>query len=295
MKALFQLRRATAAALMLTCVPAASLADEAPGWADTAELSYVVTAGNAESNALGFKNNLVRSWDSSSFTLKAGGIRVETTTTARTATVVDVNNPPFQFIIDSTDDTQLTAENYFLNGRYDKKITERFFWYTGAGWDRNEFAGIRNRYAGAGGVGNIWYDVENLKFRTDYALTYTRQDDLIEVLGADESYVGARVSWGYLNKFGQAAEYINDLALDANLEDGDDWRAEMVNSVAGTLTNKLALKVSLQWLYDNEPSFTAVLAEALDSMGQPVAAPPSVPIQLDELDTIFTTSLVVKF
>ena len=49
-----------------------------------------------------------------------------------------------------------TAENYYLRGRYDRNITERFFWYGGVGWDRNEFAGIKNRMTVFGGVGNLW-------------------------------------------------------------------------------------------------------------------------------------------
>ena len=42
------------------------------------------------------------------------------------------------------------------------------------------------------------------------------------------------------------------------------------------------LKVGLLWLYQNDPAYT-------------LTAPPEVPVQLEKLDSIFTTSLVITF
>jgi hypothetical protein len=53
------------------------------------------------------------------------------------------------------------------------------------------------------------------------------------------------------------------------------------------MSDMLALKVSLQWLYDNLPS--------LELVDYTPGTPPQVPVPLDDLDTIFTTSLVVNF
>lgn len=267
-------------AVALAAVPAA---EEGTGWKDKAELSYVVTSGNAESSTIGFKNTLTRAWDRSAFTLKAGGIRVETTTTTREAL-----GTPDDFTVDETDDSATTAENYYLNGRYDRKITDRFFWYAGGGWDRNRFAGVDNRYVATGGVGNIWFDTDDRKFRTDYAVTFTDQED---VVGGSESFVGARFSWEYLNKLGQNTEYENILVIDENLDDTSDLRADWTNAVAVSMNSRLALKVALQLLYDNEPSFVEV----------PLFSAPGVPAgetvlaELDDLDSIFTVALVINF
>ena len=81
------------------------------------------------------------------FELKLGGIKVKTTTT--TVYAVGTADAVFE---DKVTDT--TAENYFLTGRYDRNISPKFFWFAGAGWDRNIPAGIQNRYVGFGGVGN---------------------------------------------------------------------------------------------------------------------------------------------
>jgi putative salt-induced outer membrane protein YdiY len=255
--------------------------EEDRAWSDVAEFSWVQTAGNSETSTFGFKNTLARSWEKSSFTFKAGGIRAEATTKTYTASGVD----PVVFEI--TEATTTSAENYYLNGRYDRKITDRFFWYSGAGWDRNIPAGISNRYMAIAGVGNIWFDGDDMKFRTDYALTYTDQEDEAEQAGVDYSFLGARFSWEYLNKFSENTTYENLLVLDFNLEETSDYRADMINSVAVAMNSHLALKVSLQWLYDNRPSFINVVR--LDP------PPDTAAFELDSLDTQFIASLVVNF
>ena len=274
-------------ALTLAGARAGWCADEAAkpeGWKDVAEFSFVATAGNSETSTLGFKNTLARAWEKSSFELKAGAVRGESTTKSR---AVDPTIP----VIVETSTTSLTAENYFLNGRYDHKITEHFFWYTGAGWDRNRFAGIDNRYSGVGGVGNIWRDEDRVKFRTDYALSYTRQENVVDVAGVDDSFLGARLTSKFLHKLGDVTAYGNDLVVDENLDETSDYRADMTNWVTVSMSARLALKVSLQLLYDNEPSFE--LIDDLSSLLPPPGVKASV--QLDDLDTIFTASLVANF
>jgi putative salt-induced outer membrane protein YdiY len=258
-------------------------AEDNDRWKDTAEFSFVATAGNSDTTTLGFKNKLLRKWSSSAFELNAGGVRSEGTVNRRAVGTSD------DFRIE--DDAQITAENYFLNGRYDHKLTETFFWFFGAGWDRNTFAGIDNRYTGVGGVGNVWVDRDNLKFRTDYAVTFTKQDDVVENPDVDDSFLGLRVSWNYLHKFGATTEYVNDLIVDENLDETDDFRANMINSVSVALSKRLALKVSLQFLYDHQPSLEEL--PLFDTSGADTGT--RVLAELDELDTVFTSSLVVNF
>ena len=44
------------------------------GWSDTAELTAVFTGGNAEASTLGFKNELMRAWESSDLALGVGAL-----------------------------------------------------------------------------------------------------------------------------------------------------------------------------------------------------------------------------
>lgn len=265
-----------------------AIADDPPaGWQDTADFSLVITSGNSDTNTLGFKNKLWREWDKSRFEFNAGAIRAESKdVVARFA----VGSPGDFRVVEQTQ-TRTTAEQYFLNGRYDRKITDAFFWFAGAGWDKNEPAGVKNRYTGFGGVGNIWADTDTVKFRTDYALSFTKQDDVVMDPTVEDTFLGARFSWAYLHKFGQNTVYTNDFVLDENLDETSDFRADMTNAVAVSVSERLALKVGLQWLYDNKPSVTAI--ELFDSTGANTGE--TVLFELDDLDTIFTASLVVNF
>jgi hypothetical protein len=191
--------------------------------------------------------------------------------------------------IDKESTTTVAAENYYLNGRYDRNITEKLFWYAGAGWERNLPAGIESKYWEAGGLGNIWSDTETVKFRTDYSVTYSQEKDVVEPPDFNGNFLGARFSWVYLHKFGANTTYGNDFTVDENLDKTTDYRGDMTNWVAVTMSQRLALKVSLQWLYRHEPSFT----EAPDP-GNVSAANPDL-VQLDSLDSIFMASLVMKF
>jgi len=286
------------ALFVLLLVPTVVAAQDKPaeakklGWKDTAELGYVMTSGNSDSSTLGLKNTLVYDWEEARFEMKLGAIRVESTPV------------PFFAVGTATDftreenDSELTAESYFLNGRYDHNITDRFFWFAGAGWDRNTFSGIANRYAAFGGVGNIWFDTETIKWRTDYALTATKQEDVIEQPDLDDTFLGVRLSSTFLYKWSESGSYGNDTILDENVDDTDDWRVNMTNWVAVNLSNHLALKVSLQWLYDNQPALIA--ANLFDATGAPVDADldgvqDQVAVEADELDSIFTTALVIKY
>ena len=81
-------------------------------------------------------------------------------------------------------------------------------------------------------------------------------------------------------EFGGNTTYENKLALDFNLDESDDWRGNMINSIAVAMSEKLALKVSHQIAYDNLPSRVVVGTTS---------------VELDETDTVFTASLVVNF
>src|SRR6266704_6701320 len=187
-------------------------AGAAGAWSDAAEFGYVATAGNAQSTTLGFKNTLGRKWERSSFELKTGGVRASATTTTRTA----VGPGPASFVVIEEKDTTLSAENYFLSGRYDRTISGRVFWFAGGGWTRNRFAGVQNRYEATGGIGNVWRDTDRAKFRTDYALSYTREDDVIQAPDIKDSFAGFRFSWKYEHKFGDTTTFCDELIIDEN-------------------------------------------------------------------------------
>jgi putative salt-induced outer membrane protein len=272
--------------------PAPPPAPKFPKWSDAAELGWVATSGNSESSSLGLKNTLKREGEHELFELKLGGIKVSTTDIRLFAV-----GTPGDFSREEDKVTKTTAENYFLTGRYDRNITVRLFWFAGAGWDRNVPAGIQNRYVGFAGVGNYWFKTDRRTWRTDYSATATKQDNVVDDPNFDDTFAGVRLTSSFLQKFGEGdhGSYGNDTIVDENLSETTDWRVDMTNWVALNMTGHLALKVSLQWLYDNLPSLKEVNLYPATDPGGTGTPTGTVFVEADDLDTIFTTALVIKY
>lgn len=256
------------------------------GWADAAELSFVLTAGNAESSTLALNNTLTRRWVNALFTFDAGALRASSAT--RSLRAVGTSQADFQVIDEST--SELIAANYLARGRYDRTISGRLFWFAGAGWERNTFAGIKNRFAIPVGVGHNWFDNELSMFRTTYGLTYTVQDNVVNVNGKDK-FAGLQGTWEYRRQLGSNTQFNSTLIADENLSELSDFRVDTVNSVSVAMSERLALKVSLRLLFDNDPSLEEIGLQLPD--GSPTNDTVLVP--LDKLDSILTIGLVMNF
>lgn len=278
-------RRVLSLLLLCAAVPALSTPGRAgaqepeKSWKDKAELTFVMTGGNSTASTLGFKNTLDRSWSTGSLQLSAGGIRTRTGTVTRTAT-----GTPDNYRITETKDERTTAESYFLRGRLDRKLSERSFLSAGAGWDRNTFAGVENRYVFSAGGGRSWFDEDTRKLKTDLGLTYTIQDDVVEDPNVDNHFAGLRGSYDYFRSLTETTDFSSVLVADQSLKETSDFRADWTNSVAVAMSERLALKTSFQVLYDKSPALVAVPLDDIE-----VLTP------LKKVDTLFTVAIVANF
>ena len=257
------------------------------GWADAAELTFVVASGNAESSTFGFRNGLTRTWENAGLTFDVGLLRADSGLTTRSA----VGASPLSFAVTKDSVTATTAERYHGRGRYDRELNARTFWYAGSGWERNTFAGFDNRTSVVGGMGNIWIDEERSTFRTGYGISYTVQDDIVDVAGSDDSFAGLQLTYTYRRQVTPTTEFTSVLVADQNLEQSPDFRSDLVNAVAVSMTERLALKISWQLLYDHQPALVGLPLIGLSGLptGATVFAP------LDTVDNLLTFALVATF
>lgn len=263
-------------------------AQEAPelGWSGNADLSLVAASGNAEALTLGFKGALRSVQTAYSLGFEAGALSAEATTTLRTAVLL----PGGAVALIEEEETRKTAEAFFLRGRYDRKLGGPWSWFAGAGWERNEFAGFSNRTSGMGGIARTWFETDAAKLRTDAALTYTREELVAEVPGRDDAFLGLRLAWDYLRALTSTTTFTSLLALDENLDDTDDLRVDTTNAIAVAMSERLALKASLQLLFDKQPAFVEV-----PIAGAAPPGPTTLLVELEDLDSILTVAVVVAF
>ncbi len=255
------------------------------GWFFTGEVSGVWTGGNSESNTLGLASTLRRVWSRSELKFEGGAVRSESALTTRTAVGTSGD-----FEVQEVTNREKTAENYYLHGRYDYQVSPLFYTFGGADWLRNTFAGIDSRLLFAAGAGNTWYDKANVRFKTDYSLTYTFQEDVIENAFIKANFPGVRLAYDFWWQLTSSTEFESKLISDLNLDNTEDIRLDFTNALPIAISSKLAFKPSLQFLWRNEPSLTEV--DLFQPDGTPTGDKVLVP--LNKLDSFFTVALVVK-
>lgn len=262
---------------------AAQEPDSLPRWADKAELSFVLTSGNSESNSFGVRNTLTRKFHSSTLSLDAGGIRVESGTITRTA----VGTGQANFTVSEQVDRETTAENYFAEVRYDHQLSDRTYVYGSGSWISNRFAGIDNRWTGAAGIGVKLVTSDRSTFNVDLGATVASED---RIIGGTETFGGLRLTWEYTRQVTETAEFLSQLVLDESLSDTEDLRAEFDNSIRVAINGVLALKTGLKILFDNQPALEEV--DLFNAPGGTMIGTVLTP--LNEVDTQVTVSLVVS-
>jgi hypothetical protein len=264
---------------------AASGEDEARRrWVFEGELTAVLSQGNSVATTLGFGATVRRRWSKDALRFEAGGVRVETGRVSRRAV-----GTPDAFSVERDVDTEKTAEASFLRGRYDRTLGDRVFVYGGADWLRNTFSGIESRLLLALGGGTQWADGDVTRFSTNYAFTYTFEEDVVENPFLQTDFAGVRVGWELWRRVSESSQFESVLVSDLNLQEGDDLRLDLTNSLQVAINDVIALKPSLQLLWRNQPALTEVPLFTADG----VATGSSVQAPLRKLDTLFRMALVL--
>jgi len=290
------------------------------GWSNSTDLSLVVTAGNSAAQTWGFTELLRHVWKDARFELEGKVVRSDTSDDRFFMIGPGLEfpvggapaNPPTSLI---KPDPTLDVANYLIGGSYERNITPVFFWNAGASWDRNDDAGILNRYIMHAGVGNKWVDTARRRFATTYGLSYTDRDEEEPDPEKDRRFAGGRLGWDYTEQFNAGTTFDNKFATNINLSDPGDYSINTTSALTVSVVSHVSLKVSLQWLYEHEPALESDLdviafVELIDpdaipgsgdeffrtlSSGGSKLVLGSADARKDKLDTVFRTALVIKF
>ena len=294
-------------------------ADPEPGWTNETELSLALTGGNSAARTFGFGNTLHLVRESSRLQVRVNGLLSRAAVEPFLLVAPGVRFP----VAGAPDDPPLMvvrpgsepdAEHYEATGRYDTEISERFFWNAGGGWDRNRDAGILGRYTAFAGLGNVWRDGEALRLSTTYAASYTSRDEETADPEKDAHFAGARIGLDYRSRLSATVVHDGLFNLNANLTALSDYSVNARSAVSVSLSRRLALRVGLQLLYENDPAPEDVAVIARAAIVDPDGVPGSGDelfetvaeggatitlgmdrIRRNRLDTIFRTALVIGF
>jgi hypothetical protein len=290
------------------------------GWSNTTDLSLVVSEGNSSSTTIGFSNKLRHRTKVARFEFEVNVVRSDKSDDRFFLIEPGLEFPVGGAPIDPAStlvkpEPTLDIAKYTIRGGYERDITPRLFWNAGASWDRNEDAGILNRYIAYAGLGNTWVDTDRRRFATTYGISYTDREEEEPDPEKDRRFGGARFAWDYTERFNAATTFDSDFASNANLSDRSDYSLDTLNALTVAMTNRVSIKVSLQWLFENEPALETDLdviayVDVLNPDGLPGTGDErfrtlssggtklvlgSADARKDKLDTIIRTALVIKF
>ncbi len=211
-------------------------------------------------------------------------------------------------------DLEPDVEQYFVEGRFDRDITEHVFWNVGSSWDRNNEAGILNRVTVFGGLGNSWLDTDDIALSTSYGVSYTDREETQSDPLKDRAFTGIRINSDYLHQLGRLTRFDSDFTMNVNLTTITDRSINTTNAIGVAVNDLLSLRVSLQFLHEQKPSFEDVDIVARVALIDPdgtsasgaglfeTVASGGIRIDVGQgqirkktLDTVFRTALVISF
>lgn len=273
-------------AFLLVVLAAPAFAQEEPqeeperNWSNGAELSYVVSSGNADTSSLGLRNVYEYKWATASLLFESGWVRAasgDDRFAVGTADDFEIITPPME----------LDNNRLYSKLRYQRDFNPRLYWY--GSWDtmRDEPANINRQFVLSGGVGKNWIERDELTFRTNWGFNYTLEDLDLE---GENDFVGYRLYYSVSAQVVESTRVDSELTFDGSLETGNDIRTDWYNSVTVSITDTVALKAGLRLLYRNLPALEDIDLE--NDVGLVIG---EIILPKEKLDTTFSTSLVINF
>jgi hypothetical protein len=225
------------------------------GWTTTANLSAVLTGGNAQATSFGLKGRTERNWLRTQFFVEGGGIKQDSTEHTRYAV-----GTPASFTVTDTSTTKTNAENYFASTGFEHRVSERFFWNLRAGFTRDLFSGVEQLYSGRAGMGYLWTDRTRQDLKLGLAASYNHEKDTVPDpdTKADFAALGLTADYGIKFGTGQQSSFTSKLAVDQNLQVSKDLRSLWDNALTVSMSRRLALQLGAKWAYRNLPALQEV-------------------------------------
>jgi putative salt-induced outer membrane protein len=135
---------------------------------------------------------------------------------------------------------------------------------SGAGFERNRFAGIARRYEEFVGLAYSFATAAADSVRLTTAAVWTQQRNIDD---ERSDFVSVRAGVNYKRPIGENAVFQQALEVIPNVETSDDWRLNSETSLLAQLRRNVALKLAYVVRYDNQPEPTFRPADRILTAG----------------------------
>jgi len=167
--------------------------------------------------------------------------------------------------IHARSDGKKTAEIYYAHLKYDRKLGARAYLLGYTSYDQNRLAGYNFRVALSFGGGMTWVKQERTTFLTELAFGWNNEEStksvsLDNVSGGNllQKTITSSFPSSILNnrltcRVSKASEVVLRITVFLNLEDSRSYRMNNYASLSAAISPQLALKTSVELIYDNDP------------------------------------------
>jgi putative salt-induced outer membrane protein YdiY len=213
--------------LLASLLPGSAAAQEldGDGWRFGLGLAYLATGGNSETSSLGFTAN--HEWRSDLWQFLSGleAIRAE-------------------------EERTLSAERYSALARAERKFTP-VLGVTG-GWqgEQNRFAGIDHRSTFDLGLGWQALDTPEWKIDTVASAAWNYEKPILD---ESQTNAGLLLMARSVYEFSENASTTQMIRLEPNVEDFDDFRAQLRVGLRASLTQLFGIQLAYEARYDAQP------------------------------------------
>ncbi len=212
--------------VLIASAAAAASAQETKKWKDAAELSYVQTSGNSKTSTLSAKNTYNYDWEKAALELTAGGLGTESRNV-------------------------VTAEQYNASEKVSLKLSGKNYAFEKTAWNKDRFAGIKDRWDFSLGLGRNLLDTADDKLSVEAGGGYIFEDRL---RSGNQSFGTYRGYAKYARTLSATAYASQDLEYLGNLKDSDGYRMNAETALVTSISTHFSLKASYLWKYVNSPS-----------------------------------------
>jgi len=215
-------------AAVLVCFASSAMAQEAAApkkWKDAAELSYIQTSGNSKTSTIAAKDLFNYDWEKAALEVMAGGLGTKSRNV-------------------------VTSEQFSASEKVSWKFTGRNYTFEKAGWYKDRFAGIKDRYDIGVGLGRHIMDTANDKLFAEAGFGYIWED---RTRSANESYGTYRGYAKYIRTLSATANASQDFEYIGDMQDAKGYRMDAETAVVASISTHFSLKASHLWKFSNRP------------------------------------------
>jgi putative salt-induced outer membrane protein YdiY len=218
---------------------------EAPESLITAELGGAWSSGNTDMYALNGKLDASHKWKMNKLSL-AAGINIG-------KAVVDVNADGFLDDAERAIGQVETARRYFVDGRYDRFLTDKDSLYGLAGILIDPFAGYDNRTHGQLGYSRILVATEETGLKGEIGADVAREDFVAGIDPNAAVVVAAHALVALSYAFNENVSFTDTFEVFENVIDLEDVRIANSAGFSSKLNETFSLKLSHTLAFDNVP------------------------------------------